>query len=366
MMWQILIEVLESIGLDSTALKWFKSFLNGWSQHVIWDGQISSSEEINIGVFQGEGNSQTLFSLFINHLSTYIQRCTLKQFADDTCIMIESNVSEADIVNAIQAINSDLANVNDFSEKFRLKINPQKSKAIIVSSKNNKCKIKYEVLPHIQINQEIIEYVDIIKYLGFNFNRDFQHKTHINTITKKVYYALSQLQHLKYTMPTYIKLNLVKALILPLFDYMDIIYHENEAHGSAINTAHLQKLFNNAIRFVYNLKYNEHITPYIYEAGLLPLHERRETHIASMIHRIINNKAPPYLERLLTINNNNTRSCNKLIVHKPNNNQHKKSFKMAAPMIWNRMDEAIRNQKTIKSFNNSVKINYRSNLHARL
>jgi hypothetical protein len=352
---QRLIEVLKSIGLDAIALKWYISFLNGWSQSVAWNGIGSDSKSIKVGVFQGEGNSQTLFSLFINHISSYIQNCTLRQFADDTCLTIECDMKAPEIESTIKLINDDLNNIAKFCDHFRLTINPAKSQVIVVSSKHSLNKIKYEELLEIKINNETIPYVDSVKYLGFYFDREFNHATHINALSKKVYFSLSQMSHLKYTLPTSTKLCLLKSLVLPLFDYMDIIYHEHGSHGSGINNTHIQKLFNAGIRFVYNLKYTDHTTPYIIESGLLPLHDRRETHITSMIYRIINNQAPPYLNKLIQINQNNTRSANKLIVQKPRNNFHKKSFFVSAPIIWNKLEEDVRTKSTINSFKSSIK-----------
>lgn len=57
-----------------------------------------------------------------------------------------------------------------------------------------------------------IQYVDAVKYLGYDFNREFS-----NEILKISYYALSQLYPSKYTLPTHIKLNFMKSLIIPTF-----------------------------------------------------------------------------------------------------------------------------------------------------
>lgn len=162
-----------------------------------------------------------------------------------------------------------------------------------------------------------------MKYLGFQFDREFSSQIHINTISKKFHYKMSQLYPLKYSLPEYTKLNLIKSLVLPIFDYMDIIFHEFDSHGNVSSNNQLQKMHNTAIRFVYNLKYNEHISPYIVKSNLLPLQKRREIHALSMLYKIINNSAPPYLTHLIEINENNTRSKNKLIVHKALNNIHK-------------------------------------------
>lgn len=119
-------------------------------------------------------------------------------------------------------------------------------------------------------------------------------------------------------------------------------------HGSGINSKKIQKMCNSAIRFAYNLKYNEHISPFIIKSNLVPMKKRRELHIASMAYKIVNNIAPPYLNHLISINRNPTRSANKFTVMKPINNLHKKSFNLSVPKIWNNINESIRNKKNYR------------------
>jgi hypothetical protein len=152
---------------------------------------------------------------------------------DDTSISIECNVSSIDIENVINKINKDLESIDEICKLFQLTINSTKSKAIIISPKFNVARIIYKNLTSIEINIEKIAYVDILKYLGYHFNRELSLLEHIRKINQKVYLSLSQLQPLKYTLPEHVKLNLVKTLVLPLFNYMDIVYHEHDSHGSA-------------------------------------------------------------------------------------------------------------------------------------
>lgn len=172
--------------MDRTALSWFNSFLKDWHQRVKWNDQLSDSDQINIGVFQGEGNSQLLFSLFINSIISYINNCTLRQFADDTCLSIVSKTDPTSINSAISKINNDLIGIEKFCDLFQLNINPKKSKAIIVSSKYRVNLISYKEMSPIKIQNETIEYVEYVKYLGNSFNRTFSASEHVDTFCKKI------------------------------------------------------------------------------------------------------------------------------------------------------------------------------------
>lgn len=108
-------------------------------------------------------------------------------------------------------------------------------------------------------------------------------------------------------------------------------------------------MFNYAIRFAYNLKYNDHVSPSILKFGPIPFAERRKIHIASIAYKILNSLAPNYLDHLISINKNNTRAAN---------NMYKKTFMISIPKIWNGICDSIRNKKSLQSFNSSLKQSY--------
>lgn len=190
-------------------------------------------------------------------------------------------------------------------------------------------------MPDIIINNTKIEYVNEVKNLGYQLNRTNTSDNHIIAIRKKVFGALNSVRPLKNILPSNVKLILVKSLILPLFDYMDIIYHNYGVHGTRGDSDKLEQMLNICVRFVLNIKRYEHITPHREELCLLKLYDRRTLHVACMIHKILNDEAPPYLKNILIINAGNTRSKNKLIVQKPINNNHKTSLFIGGPSLWN-------------------------------
>lgn len=177
---------------------------------------------------------------------------------------------------------------------------------------------------------------------------------HISVIQKKVFGALNTVHPLKLILPREIKLQLFKTLILPIFDYMDIIYHDYGIHGTNNLSDRLEKLQNIAIRFISNVKRREHITAYRKELNLLKLFDRRTLHVACQINKMINNNAPQYLQSIIKINRNNTRSNNKLIVNMPKNNFQKSSFNIGAPIVWNRLPNEIRTIKESDNFKKEI------------
>lgn len=318
-----------------------------------WE-KISKSQTITRGIIQGENNSQMLFSLFINNLVSYIRFSKVILFADDVQIYIECDISA--ITNGIAIINNELTNIIQYGSDYGIKIHPSKTKAIIISSKHNLHRLKYDDLPRITIDNNKIEFVNEVRNLGYYLNRILSSETHIDTIRKKVYGSLNSIRPLKRLLPSAVKLQLVKTLIYPIIDYMDIIYHEFgvRVHGTLGDGDRLEKLLNCCIRYILNIKKQEHITPYRKQLNLLTLFERRMLHVASMIHKILNNNAPTYLQNIFTANQNNMRSTNKLLIQRPTTNHHMTSMYVGGPKLWNKIPNDIReinpNEKFVNAF----------------
>lgn len=115
---------------------------------------------------------------------------------------------------------------------------------------------------------------------------------------------------------------------------MDIVYHEFNIHGSRGNSEGLEKLLNLCVRYVCGVRKYDHVTPHRTELGLLKLFDRRTLHVANMIHGIIHGNTPNYLGGLITLNTNNARAVNKLIIKRPQTNFHKSSFSIGSPKLW--------------------------------
>lgn len=329
------------------------SYLEGWKQVVKYQTCTSKSQIISRGIIQGENNSQLLFSLFINNIVKFIKVAKVILFADDVQIYVESETKN--INNNIQIINDEIKDIINFSNKYGIDINPSKTKAIIISSKNNLKKLKYDELPKICVDNTSIEYVDEVRNLGYFLNRTATNSTHIDTIRRKVFGAINCIYPLKKTIPSNIKSIIVKTQVLPIFDYMDIIHHDFGVHGTGVERNKLVLLLNICIRFILDLKKSDHITPKRIELGLLKLYDRRTLHVANMSHKIIHQNAPGYLQDLVKINTRNTRTSTKLIVQKVENNFQKQSFFVGTPTLWNKLPNEIRTIENYIEFNNTLK-----------
>ena len=61
-----------------------------------------------------------------------------------------------------------------------------------------------------------------------------------------------------------------------------------------------KKAQNSAIRYICNVKYREHITPFYIKLSMLKIKERHDMHSLVMTFKILKNYAPGYLSKLFT------------------------------------------------------------------
>lgn len=76
---------------------------------------------------------------------------------------------------------------------------------------------------------------------------------------------------------------LVTATVLPIFDYCSIVLRDS----SKMLDNKLQRLMNNAFRFIYNIKPDEHITPYWRSLNWLHIKSRRLYYLACYFPKLL-------------------------------------------------------------------------------
>ena len=84
---KILLQKLEAIGLQKSAIDWFQSYLVDRQQSVEIGGMISEPAIITCGVPQGSILGPLLFLIYVNDIPS-AARCKSLLYADDTALII--------------------------------------------------------------------------------------------------------------------------------------------------------------------------------------------------------------------------------------------------------------------------------------
>ncbi len=102
----------------------------------------------------------------------------------------------------------------------------------------------------IGINDDVFEKVESFKYLGVTLHQHMTWDEHVDNVIKKVNQRLGVICRVKHLIPLSARLMLYHSLVLPLFDYGDIIWGD-ENNSTLMN--HLQILQNKSAKIMLDL-----------------------------------------------------------------------------------------------------------------
>ena len=127
----------------------------------------------------------------------------------------------------------------------------------------------------------------------------------------------------------------------------------------------LQRLQNAAARLVSNVAKYDHITPTLVNLHWFPVTYRVNFKIAMLGHKCIYGNAPEYLKNLIKVKSTtryNLRSDGDMLLEDYSARSKKtlgdRTFKVAAPRIWNILPKDIRKQDNYYTFKKQLKTYY--------
>ena len=183
-------------------------------------------------------------------------------------------------------------------------------------------------------------------------------------VTKKIKtcnFHLRNLRAVKQSVPRNIRILLVTTLICSTIDFCNALLILSPKY---VITS-LQKVLNKAVRFIFDVKRREHISPYLCQLHILPVAYRVKYKVSVIAYKITRGEAPKYLMDKVKMFHP---SCDKpfrlgagrdrlmfhcdLAVHK--------STTYVSKMIieWNELPFALRQSENINVFKSNLKTYY--------
>ncbi|KAL6417160.1 hypothetical protein ACFW04_014665 [Cataglyphis niger] len=260
-----LLEKLKNLNFSENVLRWIHSYLIERTQAVkdCIEGTISSPSPVRIEVPQGSVLGPLLFTLYLADFSHVVKHCKYNFYVDDLQAYI--HCESRDLSDTIRKVNEDIDAILGWSSTNRLILNSDKTQAIIMGTSRFVKVIGLSTLPEIRVDGSMIQYSTSVKYLGVTIMNTLSWEKQFTNMTNRIHSALYQLKLCRHLLPETLKSKLVILLIYPHVDYccaayMDMITEQN---------LRLHKAVNACVRFICNVRTDEHITPYYVRLRLL-------------------------------------------------------------------------------------------------
>ena len=290
----LLFQKLSELPIGTNIFKCIKSMYDNIKSCVTINGRISELFSCQVGLREGECLSPILFSFYLNDLKDHLilnsEGISLKHnahgidqlfnlfiimYADDTVLFADSRAKLQQILNCYI----------EYCEKWKLYINPEKTKVMIFRKNYSK--------PNIKVYGKNLEVVNHFKYLGNTFSKNgrfmFSLKDNIDK-ARKGFYAL--MNHCKDKfIPLDCKLELFSKCIEPILLYGCEIWGTEDI-------AILEKIRMKCYKIIMKAKSSTPAYMIYGELGLLPLSYFIQKRMISYWFKV-NNSDPKTLARQL-------------------------------------------------------------------
>ncbi|RVE51257.1 hypothetical protein evm_004061 [Chilo suppressalis] len=195
----LLLAKLKYYGFNDSAVRWFSSYLSGRSQmvEVLSKSGIkkySATSPVYRGVPQGSILGPILFILYTADLPSCVLNCNHHLYADDLQVYKSFKPVETNL--AVNAINSDLDRIFQWSVKNGLLLNPVKTKLMVLGTETQIKQIKAHK-PVLKVKSDAIEQVSEARNLGILFDSNLRFEKHVTDTVKQCFYRLSVLYQIR-------------------------------------------------------------------------------------------------------------------------------------------------------------------------
>ena len=169
-------------GIIDGAHDFFSSYLTSRKQKVLIDGYLSQSRTVTCGVPQGSVLGPILFALYVNDFPRVLQSSKALMYADDTVILFTGSSLET----LQYTVSNELLAISMWFRDNQLLLNTDKTKYIIFRSR---MKTVNCTSISVSLNNQAIECVATIKYLGIIFDSNLNWRDQLNTVCKKLSFS---------------------------------------------------------------------------------------------------------------------------------------------------------------------------------
>ena len=257
----------------------------------------SQPRQLDYSVPQGSIQGAFLFVAYASTPDEIVDsnKLELNGFADDHSVRRSFKPSKLDHKEELETIaimEQSMLDIKSWMDQVYLKMNESKTKFIYFGwpSQLEKC-----ITTTININAEPIERSNTTKYLGAYLDSKLDFKEHIKAKCKAAVLNIYKIRAARKNLTRSTCNKLMMALVLSHLDYTNSLL--GNLPKTSINK--IQSVQNIAVRITLGKGKYDSTTRCLESVHWLPIQQRIDIKIISLVHKCLHGKAPLYLERLI-------------------------------------------------------------------
>ena len=232
----------------------------------------------------------------MNDIHTASDKFSFILYADDTTLISPlcsfSHCSHNDMNDVSTMINLELTKISDWLAVNKLSLNAAKTNFMLF---HNYQKIINEYdIPHLTINDTVIERVTEFIFLGLTINEFMNWNSHSSKISNKISRTLGVMNRLKQYLPFSALKLMYSSLILSHLQFAITSW--------GFEWERISKLQKRAIRIMTNSKYNAHTDPLFKSLKLLKIKDIFDVQCMKFWYKFVNNNVPTYFASMFRYN----------------------------------------------------------------
>ena len=211
--------------------------------------------------------------------------------------------------------------------------------------------------PSLKIEDSFITPSHEVTNLGVIFDENLNMNSHIDNLCRTLFATIRHISSCRDFLTVPVTIQLMVSLVLSRLDYCNSLL----AGLPEYQINKLQRVQNCAAKVCYRSRKYDHITPLLQNLHWLPVKERIDFKIATIVFNTFNNCSPVYLSSLLEKPNRvrQLRSSNDTTIlkipHVNSKTYGERSFSFFAPKLWNSLPRDIRESSNINIFKKRLK-----------
>ena len=234
----------------------------------------------------------------------------------------------------------------------KLKLNPDKTEFIAVSSARNFHKVTVDQLT---LGDTNVKRVECVRNLGVLLDSTMSMKQHVAKLCQSCYYYITWVKRIHHVLDRQTAKLIIQALVLSCLDYCNVLLLQ--LPDSIVKK--LQCVMNTAARVVIQTTRDSSITATLKELHWLPIKQRIQFKTALLVYKSLHGLTPQYGSDMLTwyspVRTLRSSNENLLTVKKSRTSYGDRAFSVAAPKLWNSLPTSIKQSTSLCSFRKQLK-----------